>query len=90
MPLRIETGHPITKDVHVVPGKTVRFVAGDGRTMFEVSAMKDGKSLEVRAVENVRVEGVLFSTSLNVKPRFENCVLVTVDEYETRNVERMS
>ena len=89
MTLSIEIGHQITKDVQKIPGKTVRFVAEDGRTMFEVSAQKDGKTIEVRTVENTMVGGVLFSTQMIVVPNFSNSVLITAYEYDLKENDRV-
>lgn len=80
--MRIETGHPITGDVAEVAGRCVRFVGEDGQTMFEVSVGKDGKSLEVRSVENAKVAGVLHGTILHVIPNASNSVTVAVVPYD--------
>ena len=80
--MRIESGHPMTKDVAEVAGDSVRFVADDGRTMFEVRAGKDGKSLEVRGVDNAKVNGVLYATALCVIPNVTNSITVAAIPYD--------
>jgi hypothetical protein len=72
--MRIETGHSLTNNIAEVAGTTVRFIAEDGRTMFEVSAMKDGKSISVRGVETCVVGGVMYSSKLEIKPIVSNSI----------------
>ena len=79
---RIETGHSVTNDVSVVDGNNVRFVTDDGRTMFEVRWEKDGRSIEVRAVECCRVGDVLYAGLLDLRMRYANSVKVMVRDYE--------
>ena len=80
--LNIETGHPITKDVQHLDVQGVRFVAEDGRTMFEVHAGKDGTSIEVRGVEVTKVENVLYSSSLAACPNASNSLTIRVCRYD--------
>ena len=82
MTLHIETGHPVTADVKQVDGRCVRFVSDDDRTMFEVIAGKDGRSLEVRAVEVTKVDGVIYAGRLVVYPAASNTVTIRVPRYE--------
>lgn len=82
--LQIETGHAMTGDVAKIDATRVRFVAQDGRTMFEVSAGLDGKSIEVRGVETTRVGGVLHSERLAICPTVSNHIVIRAclyDEY---------
>lgn len=58
------------------------FVAADGRTMFEVRARKDGRSIEVRAVNNCKVNGRIYSTSLQVAPQVTNVIYVSTVPYD--------
>lgn len=78
--LKIETGH--IKDIIAVPGNAVRFVAEDGRTMFEVTCGKDGTSIEVRAVELCRVQGTLYDTHLCIEPKVTNSVVIRTRVYD--------
>lgn len=82
--MKIETGHSVSKDVQAVNSDRVRFVAEDGRTMFEVVACKDGRSIEVRGVEACRVSGVLYSDAIEVRPQASNMVTVRAREYDGR------
>lgn len=79
--MKIETGHSVTKDVQLVDSDRVRFVAEDGRTMFEVVAGKDGRSIEVRGVEACRVGGVMYSNAFDVRPQVTNQVTIRAREY---------
>lgn len=80
--MKIEIGHSITKDVQAVDSDRVRFVADDGRTMFEVVAGKDGRSIEVRGVEVCKVAGVLYSQCIDVRPIVANSVEILARRYD--------
>lgn len=82
--MKIAIGHPIAGDEKFIDADAVRFVADDGRTMFEVRWMKDGRSIEVRGVANCRVGGVLYDSCIDVRPRVGNCVEVRAREYGDR------
>lgn len=82
MTLHIETGHPVTADMKVISETTIRFVTEDGRTMFEVQAGKDGRSIEVRGVEVTKVNDVLYSECLDVRPCVANKIYVLARRYE--------
>jgi hypothetical protein len=82
MALHIETGHPVSADVKVLEETTVRFVTDDGHCMFEVTAGKDGRSLEVRAVEVTKVGGVIYAGLLDVRPNVANSVTVLTRRYD--------
>lgn len=60
----------------------IAVVAEDGRTMFEIRACKDAKSIEVRSGQNCRVRGVLYGTQLLVEPRVSNEVIIRTAEYD--------
>ena len=81
MKLQIETGHPLTKDVQAINADRVRFVAEDGRTMFEVTANDDGTSIEVRSVDTCRVNGILYDGTLELVPRCANVLTVRSPKY---------
>lgn len=82
--MKIETGHSVSKDVQLVDSDRVRFVAQDGRTMFEVVAGKDGRSIEIRGVDVCQVDGVLYSDAIELRPRAANTVVVRAAEYDDR------
>lgn len=82
MTLHIETGHPVTADATRLKEITVRFVTEDGRTMFEVMAGKDGRSINVRAVEVTKVDGVLYAGNIDVRPNVANSIDVLVRKYD--------
>lgn len=81
MKLQIQTGHELTNDVKPVNADRVRFVAEDGRTMFEVTANDDGTSIEVRSVDTCRVDGVLYNGTLELAPRCANVLTVRSPKY---------
>ncbi len=83
--MKIETGHSVSKDARVVDSDRVRFVAEDGRTMFEVVAGKDGRSIEVRGVETCLVNGVLYSSMIEIRPQVTNQVTIRAREYDDGN-----
>lgn len=72
--MKIQTGHKVTADVKEVKAKSVSFCTDDGRVMFEVSICKDGKSIEVRGVENTKHNEIIYTSSLIVKPRYSNSI----------------
>lgn len=76
--LHIETGHPLTKDVQILPAKGVRFVTSDNRTMFDVHIGGNGTSIEVRGVDFTMVSGVLYSSSLAACPNASNSLTICV------------
>lgn len=78
MTLHIETGHPVTADVQKLNDKTVRFVTEDGRAMFEVTAGEDGRSIKVCGVGVTKVEDVIYTESIDVRPNSSNSVTIMV------------
>ena len=82
MSLHIETGHPVTEDTKKLKEKTVRFVSDDGRTMFEVSACKDGRGIEIRGVDVTTIGGVVYSNLIDVRPNVANSITVRVRPYD--------
>ncbi len=79
---KIETGHELTKDVAVVGDQKVRFVADDGRTMFEVGWNPDGRSINVRGVECSRVDATLYSETIDIRPICGNSVRIMARKYD--------
>jgi hypothetical protein len=61
-----------------------KFVADDGRDMFSVSIGKDGRSLEVRALNCCKVDGVLYSTQILVIPQVSNSVRIEAARYDVQ------
>lgn len=80
--MKIQSGHPLVGDVARVVGKSVRFVCDDDRVMFEVHVGTDGKSIEIRAVENCKVGGILYSSRLLIEPNVSNSITVSVARYD--------
>lgn len=75
--MHIETGHSITQDAQILDGvRCVRFVEG-GRTVFEVSINKKAASIEIRSVECVNVDEVLYD-KMSVSPQSANCINVSL------------
>jgi len=60
----------------------IRLCVDDGRTMFDVSIGKDGRSIEICAVDTVRVKNVLYSNRIIVEPRASNFVVVRTVPYD--------
>jgi len=81
---RIETGHEVTKDVAVVGAQEVRFVADDGRTMFEVGWNADGRSINVRGVGCSRVDAKLYAGTIDIRPICGNAVRIMAREYDNQ------
>jgi len=79
---RIEIGHSVTKDEQVVPANRVRFVADDGRTMFEVGWNADGKTIDVRGVETSIHDGQILCERLDLRLVCANVVTVMARPYE--------
>ena len=75
--MHIETGHSITQDAQILDGaRYVRFVE-DGHTVFEVSINKEAASIEIRSVECVNVDEVLYD-EMSVSPRSANSITVSL------------
>lgn len=74
--MKIESGHPVTKDIAPVEGNSVRFVTDDGRTMLEVIIGKDKRSIEILGIETTKIDGVLYGTTLQIEPRASNSVVI--------------
>ena len=83
MKLQIQTGHEVTNDVKPVNSDRVRFVAEDGRTMFEVKTNDDGTSIDVRSVDTCRINGVLYDGTLELAPRCANVVTIRSPKYSS-------
>lgn len=77
----IQTGHPVSNNVEVIPGDTVRFVAPDGRCQFEVRFLDDD-GIEVRGVSIYRAGERLVGPSLTIEPRVPNEIHVRSVSYE--------
>jgi hypothetical protein len=59
----------------------VVFECEDGRQMFEVRSGKDGRSIEVRAIEPCLVNKILYSNALTVEPIVSNSIIVRTTVY---------
>ena len=77
--MHIETGHSITQDAQILDGaRYVRFVE-DGHTVFEVSINKEAASIEIRSVECVKVDEVLYDPhKMSVSPQSANSITVSL------------
>lgn len=53
------------------------FFTKDGRELYSVELGRDGVSIEVRAWQTVRVNGVLWDNFIAVHPQSSNAVVVT-------------
>ena len=80
--MHIETGHALRGNIEKIESNSVRFVAEDGLTMFEVSVGDDGRSIEVRGVDSCKVDGVMYAGSIDVRPKVANCVDVCARRYD--------
>lgn len=80
--MKIVSGRKYNNDVHDVGDDSVRFVAEDGRTMFEVSCGDDGRSIEVRGIEVCKVSGKLYSEGLEIRPQVSNCITIRARLYD--------
>lgn len=80
--MKLETGHPVTGDAKPIDGQIVRFIAEDGRCMFEVSVNKDGRSIEVRAVELYKVKDRLYEARIMIEPHVSNSITIRTPRYE--------
>lgn len=58
--------------------------------MFEVSAGDDGRSLEIRGVEVCKVKGVLYDSTLLIKPNVANVITVETNPYPPTPPEQQS
>lgn len=72
----------LMNDVKPVAGKSVDFVTDDDRIVFSVAIGSDGRSLEIRACDTYKVDGVLYSTSLLVAPNVTNSITVSTKPYD--------
>jgi hypothetical protein len=79
---RIEIGHSVTQDVAIIDANLVRFVADDGRTMFEVGWNKDGRSICVRGVDTSMHDGEILCERLDLRLQDANTVTVMARKYD--------
>lgn len=79
--MKIATGHRVTKDQLIHEFDTVRFLAEDGRCMFQVSIGDDGKSIEVMGVDSYKADDQLFDSTLAVEPRAANLIHIRTKLY---------
>lgn len=82
MAIHIETGHPVTKDAERIDAKSVRFVNDDYRTLFEVCIGRDGRSIEVRGIDVVSVDGALYGSYLAALPNAANSLTIALRHYD--------
>jgi len=66
----------------VVDGHRISFLAEDGRVAFEIVALDDGRSIQVRGVDTIkRPGGKLCSSNLLIKPEVANTITVSLEDY---------
>jgi hypothetical protein len=64
-------------DIAVGEPHEVDFVGEDGRILFSVQLMKDGKSISVRSPQVVKLDSVLFDNKIIVSPRTSGEVIIS-------------
>lgn len=69
-------------DVKPVAGKSVDFVTDDDRIVFSVSIGRDERSLEIRACDTYKVNGLVYGTSILVEPNASNSITVSTKPYD--------
>lgn len=80
--LKFSTGHYLTGNEQTIDGNTIRVVDDSGRCLFEVSICHDQAGIEVRGSDLHKIDGVLHSNHLSIKPNFANCVTIRTEKYE--------
>ena len=80
--MKIRTGMRLMDDLVDVPGDRVVFVTDDGDEMFEVRIGKNGKSIDIRGIDDCRVNGEIYSCALDIKPHVSNSITIAVRPYE--------
>ena len=80
----MQTGLEMLNNVQAIDGDIIRFIAEDGREMFEVRAGQDGISIEVRAVQNCRVGGELMDDTIVIRPICSNSIRISVPKYSDK------
>ncbi len=80
--MKIQTGMKRKGDAKPIDGNRVDFITtADDRIMFSVSIGKDGRSLEIQACDTCMVDGVVYDTSILVKPNAANLITVSTKPY---------
>lgn len=81
--MHIETGNTIQNNRRILDGASdVSFVVNN-RTVFEVSIGKDGKSIEIRSIDYVKIDGVVYDhLKVSVRPVAANCVTMSLLPYQ--------
>lgn len=57
-------------------------ITADGRKMFEVCLGKDARSIDVRAVDVCKVNGVVYNARLEVRPSASNSIRIGTVRYD--------
>lgn len=63
-------------------GDRVRFVAEDGRDMFDIEVGEDGRSIIVSGISTFIVQGRIYTAQLEIKPHVSNSITVSAAEYK--------
>lgn len=77
---RMETGHPVSADVTVLHGDTVRFVTESGRCQFEVK-MVDEDAIEIIGIETYYGGKRLLGPNIVIEPRSAVAAIVRSKPY---------
>ncbi|HET8689408.1 MAG TPA: hypothetical protein VFM18_22585 [Methanosarcina sp.] len=81
--LNFYTGHALTGDLkQVTDSDEIRIIDSEGRCVFEIKICKDQAGIEVRGSDLHKIDGVLHSNHLSIKPNFANCVTIRTEKYE--------
>lgn len=80
--MKIAIGGSFGEEYQDLTTDRVRFVAPDGRDMFEVKIGDDGISIEVRGITSTRIDGVLYREQFNIEPHCSNCVTIRAKKYD--------
>ena len=79
--IHFETGHPIEANQKVVDAKRIRLVDDDNRCLMEIAIDGNG-GVELSGVDFHKIDGVVHSSQLVIKPVASNCIRVKTEKYE--------
>ena len=78
----MQTGSELTKDVQLIEGDTIRFMAEDDHEMFEIRILNDGRTIEIMGVGYYIVDGVLYTEKLKINPRSSNLIDISTERLD--------
>lgn len=79
--LTLKSAPLLRMEATTIDGDRVIFVTEEDRVMFEVTALKDGSGITVRAVDACRVGDAIHTGLLVVKPDCANQITITTPPY---------